>query len=148
MAGYVSKAVSRDSIEIETGVLAAMIEHARREAPLECCGLLLGIHGRIEECVRTRNARASKTAYLVDPADHFAVVKRVRGEGRDILGAYHSHPQSPAIPSPTDREEAHYEEFLYVIISLVDPASPDVRGYRLNDGNFVPVVLVPVQNVT
>jgi proteasome lid subunit RPN8/RPN11 len=136
-----------DSIEIDTGVLAAMIEHARREAPLECCGLLLGTPGWIEECVPTRNARASETAYLIDPAEHFAVVKRVRGSGRDILGAYHSHPRSPAVPSPTDREEAHYEEFLYVIISLADPAFPDVRGYRLNGGNFVPAVLVPVRNV-
>jgi proteasome lid subunit RPN8/RPN11 len=133
-------------IEIDAGVLAAMIEHARREAPLECCGLLLGTPGRLEECVPTRNAMASETRYLIDPAEHFAVIKRVRPGGRDILGAYHSHPRSPAIPSPTDREEAHYEDFLYLIISLADPASPDVRGYRLNQGNFVPVALVPVRN--
>ena len=47
----------------------------------------------------------------------------------------------------TDLAEAHYEEFLYVIVSLADPAAPDVRGYRLNERNFVPVALVPVGNV-
>jgi [CysO sulfur-carrier protein]-S-L-cysteine hydrolase len=132
-----------DTIEIHSDALAAMIEHARQDAPLECCGLLLGATGRVDESVRTRNVRASETAYLIDPAEHLAVMKRVRAEGRAVLGAYHSHPRSPAVPSPTDLEEAHYEEFLYVIISVADPAAPDVRGYRLNGRNFVPVRLVP-----
>ena len=136
-----------DSVEINSAVLAAMIDHARDDAPLECCGLLLGVGGLIEESVRTRNVKASEKVYLIDPAEHLAIMKRVRAEGRAILGAYHSHPRSPAVPSPTDLAEAHYEEFLYVIVSLADPAAPDVRGYRLNGRNFVPVALVPVGNV-
>jgi proteasome lid subunit RPN8/RPN11 len=135
------------AIEIYPDVLAAVIEHARQDAPLECCGLLVGVPGRVEEGVRTRNVRASERAYLIDPVEHLAVMKRVRGAGRAVLGAYHSHPRSPAIPSPTDLAEAHYEEFLYLIVSLADPAAPDVRAYRLNGRNFVPVTLVPVGNV-
>ncbi len=135
------------AIEILADVLAAMIDHARREAPFECCGLLLGHPGQIDACVPTRNVRASEKAYLIDPAEHLAVMKRVRAEGRAVLGAYHSHPRSPAVPSPTDLAEAHYEAFLYVIVSLADPPAPDVRGYRLSERNFVPVTLVPVRNV-
>jgi proteasome lid subunit RPN8/RPN11 len=130
-----------ETIEIHPDLLADMLDHARQDAPLECCGLLLGVDGRVEESVRTRNVRASRTAYLIDPAEHLAVMKRVRAEGRTVLGAYHSHPRSPAVPSPTDLDEAHYEDFLYVIVSLADPAAPDVRGYRLNGRNFVPVTL-------
>jgi [CysO sulfur-carrier protein]-S-L-cysteine hydrolase len=130
-----------ETIAIHPGAFAYMIDHARQDAPLECCGLLLGVPGQIDECVRTRNVRASEKAYLIDPAEHLAVMKRVRAEGRTVLGAYHSHPRSPAVPSPTDLDEAHYEDFLYVIVSLADPAAPDVRGYRLNGRNFVPVTL-------
>jgi proteasome lid subunit RPN8/RPN11 len=130
-----------ETIEIHPDLLADMLDHARQDAPLECCGLLLGVDGRVEESVRTRNVRASRTAYLIDPAEHLAVMKRVRAEGRTVLGAYHSHPRSPAVPSPTDLDEAHYEDFLYVIVLLADPAAPDVRGYRLNGRNFVPVTL-------
>jgi [CysO sulfur-carrier protein]-S-L-cysteine hydrolase len=135
-----------DSIEVRPRALAAMVDHARREAPLECCGLILGESGRVDEPVEMRNARASEKAYLIDPAEHLAVLKRARAEGRAVLGAYHSHPRSPAVPSPTDLAEAHYEEFLYVIVSLADPASPDVRGYRLSGRQFVPVTLVPLEN--
>jgi proteasome lid subunit RPN8/RPN11 len=121
-----------------------MIGHARQDVPLECCGLLLGAGGLVDECVRARNARESETAYLVDPADHFAALRRARHEGRAVVGAYHSHPRSPAIPSPADLAEAHDPDLLYVIVSLEETGSPDVRGYRLKDGNFVPTPLVPV----
>jgi proteasome lid subunit RPN8/RPN11 len=131
-------------IRIRAGVLEAVIRHARQDVPLECCGLLLGEGSLIEVCIPTRNARASETAYLVDPAEHFAALRRARREGRAIIGAYHSHPKSAAAPSPTDLVEAHDPDLLYVIVSLAVTASPDVRGYRLEDGNCVPMELVPV----
>jgi [CysO sulfur-carrier protein]-S-L-cysteine hydrolase len=120
----------------------AMIAHARDDAPLECCGLLLGAQGVVEEAVRARNLRHSRTAYLVDPADHFAAIRRARKEGRTIVGAYHSHPRSPAVPSPVDLQEAQFPDFLYVIVSLADPRTPDVRGYRLTRDAFIPATLV------
>jgi [CysO sulfur-carrier protein]-S-L-cysteine hydrolase len=122
----------------------AIVSHAREEAPLESCGLLIGGPEMVEEAVRTRNARNSPTAFLVEPADHFAAIRRVRAEGRAIVGAYHSHPRSPAVPSPVDLREAHHAEFIYVIVSLLDPGTPDVRAYRLDRERFVeaPLVLV------
>lgn len=102
---------------------------------MECCGLLAARGGVIDQAIPARNLKASPVAYLIDPADHFSALKRVRTEGRDIIGAYHSHPRSPAVPSPTDLAEAHYAEFLYVIVSLAgDP--PDVRAYRLAGPRF------------
>jgi [CysO sulfur-carrier protein]-S-L-cysteine hydrolase len=114
-------------------VIDAMIDHARRDAPLECCGLLAARDGVIDEAIPARNLEASSVAFLIDPADHFAAVKRTRIEGRDIVGAYHSHPRSPAIPSATDLAEAHYEEFVYAIVSLAGD-QPDVKAYRLTTG--------------
>ena len=131
------------ALRIGLHVLAGIIRHARDEAPRECCGLLVGQDSLIDEFVGTRNLRASEVAYEIDPADHFAVIKRTRRMGRTILGAYHSHPRSAAVPSPTDLAEAH-AEFLYVIVSLRDQP-PDVRAYRLVDGSFatIPFEAVP-----
>jgi len=86
----------------------------------------------------------SPTTYLVDPADHFAAIRRARAQGRSVVGAYHSHPRSPAIPSPTDVREAHDPDFVYLIVSLADPRTPDVRGYRLSAEELVEVQLVVV----
>ena len=124
-------------------MLAGIAGHARDEAPRECCGLLAGKADFIDEYIRTRNVRASEVAFEVDPADHIAAMRSLRTRGRAILGAYHSHPRSPAVPSPTDLAEAHGADFLHVIVSLAGEV-PDIRAYRLQDGVFVDVPFVPV----
>ena len=131
-------------LKIQQHVIDAMIAHARDVAPNECCGLLAGADRLIDECIRTRNVKASPTEYLVDPADHFAAIRRLRNEGREVVGAYHSHPRSAAVPSPTDVSEAHYPEFVYLIVSLACADQPDVRAYAIEGGNFAQVGIVPV----
>ena len=121
-------------VRIAAPVLAAIAAHARGEAPRECCGLLVGTTDRVDESVRTRNLAPGNARFRVDPADHFALLKRLRGTGRDVIGAYHSHPRSPAVPSPTDLAEAFSSHFLYVIVSLSDRDRPATRCYRLADG--------------
>ena len=130
-----------ESIAIAPGALDAMVAHARREAPNECCGLLVGSSGRIDESVATKNLASSPTRFLVDPSDHIAINRRLRGSPREIVGAYHSHPHSPAEPSPTDIAEACYSDFVYVIVSLADRSSADVRGYRIRGGRVTLVSL-------
>lgn len=124
-------------------VVRAMLVHARRAAPHECCGLLSGTAHRVELASQARNtAETPATRYLVEPADHFAALKQARRTGREIVGAYHSHPASLPMPSSTDRADAH-PDFLYVIVSLVD-CRRRIRGWRLERGNFVEVRLVIV----
>jgi proteasome lid subunit RPN8/RPN11 len=123
-------------------VLEAIVDHARREAPNECCGLLVGAGNAVDRAVPTRNAAQSRTRYLVDPSDHFALIRELRGTAHDIIGAYHSHPSSPAIPSPTDIAGAWGADFLYVIVSLKNEARPDVRAFMIGSGNYRPVDLI------
>ncbi len=130
------------SMQIRRAARDAVVAHARRDAPLECCGLLLGQAGIVEEAVPAGNLRRSRTRYLIDPRDHFAALRRARESGRAVLGAYHSHPRSAAVPSPADLEEAHDAAFLYVIVSLQDPGSPDVLAYRLAGSHYAAVPLV------
>jgi proteasome lid subunit RPN8/RPN11 len=131
-------------VQVRQAVLDDVASHAREEAPFECCGLLVAAAGVIVESVRMRNLERSRTRYLIDPAQHIETNRRLRGTGRSVAGAYHSHPDSPAIPSVSDLAEAHYPEFLYIIVSLADARVPSVRGYRLEGGNFDPGALVPV----
>ncbi len=128
-----------EGVGIRAAVRAAIIAHAVEAAPRECCGLLIGAHGVLEEAVQARNVRDGHTTYQIDPADHFAAIRRARREGRTVVGAYHSHPRSPAVPSATDLSEAQDPAFLYLIVSLATPDDPDVRAYRLEDGRYRPV---------
>jgi proteasome lid subunit RPN8/RPN11 len=124
----------------------AIIAHARTAQPAECCGVLIGADGRIDQAVQARNLAGAAdganpaTRYLIDPQDHIAARREARQRGLTVVGFYHSHPSSRAWPSPTDIAEANYAEALYLIVSLAqDPA--DVRGFRIEEGRVVEVSL-------
>jgi proteasome lid subunit RPN8/RPN11 len=132
------------SIRVRPDVLAAVEQHARRAAPAECCGLLVARSGRIDEAVAVDN-RASDPhrRYEIDPRDYLTLIRRCRGTGALVVGAYHSHPRSAPEPSATDRDEA-FSGFLYVIAgTTADAGEWAIRAYQLVDGNFQPVALVP-----
>jgi len=135
------------AVSIRGAAVDAMIAHARDEAPRECCGLLVGNAATIDEAVRTTNIEPGTTRYRIDPADHFRLIKTLRGTGREIVGAYHSHPRSPARPSPTDVADSCGEVFLYVIVSLMSPDTPDVRGYVIASAGPREVALVVGERV-
>jgi proteasome lid subunit RPN8/RPN11 len=114
-------------------VLDQIVAHAREDAPDECCGLLVGAGALIDQAVRTTNVQRGPRRFQVDPAEHFALIKRLRGGSREIAGVYHSHPASAAVPSPSDLEEAFYPDFVYLIVSLAG-AEPETRGWRIVEG--------------
>lgn len=124
-------------MKVRRGVLNAIEAHARRDAPHECCGLLLGTATDIVEAVPARNIAAEPSRrYQIAPDDHFAAIRRCRGgaERLAVVGGYHSHPRSQPVPSPTDLEQA-FLEFIYVIAGPADGSAPlEVRAYELRDG--------------
>ena len=134
------------AIEVRQSVLEAITAHARDEAPLECCGILIGRERRVERAARARNILGSTTRYLVDAEDHFAALRSARESGQSVVGFYHSHPASPPSPSETDRAEAAYPGHLHLIVfpgSATQAA--EIRAFRLVDsGNFLAVEIVPI----
>ena len=143
-------------MKIRRSVLDAIAAHARRDAPHECCGLLIGDSGEVLEAVPARNvAEDPLRRYEVSAEDHFAVIRRCRDEyvasglsrKTDAIGVYHSHPHSAPVPSPTDLELA-FTDFLFVIAGPVDTgAAPDIRAYRVKDGAFEEIGLEPVPDL-
>lgn len=130
-------------VRVRAAVLQQIAAHARAESPNECCGLLIGRPGAIEVCHPARNELRSPTRYRVRAEDHFAALRRARAAGLDVMGAYHSHPSSAPVPSPTDLAEAVPGEFVYLIAGPGAPeAGAAIRAWRLAGGNFVPVPLV------
>ena len=122
-------------------VLAAIEAHARRTAPDECCGLLLGTPACVTAAFPTRNASPEPhRRYEIAAEDHFAGLRQSRAAGVDVVGAYHSHPRSAAVPSGTDREQA-FANFVFVIVGLLNHEA-EIRAWCLENGNFVEVPIV------
>lgn len=112
-----------------------ILEHTYAEAPNEACGLLAGAAERVTHVLPAINIAENPTAeYLMDPHDQLRHFQAIEEQGLELLGIYHSHPISPAYPSPTDLTMAYYPETVYAIISLTQGDGPVLRAFRLVDG--------------
>src|SRR5712691_6427469 len=121
-------------IRVRPGIVEEMLRHARSDPGMECCGLLAGLGGVIIKIFPAKNALASPTAYDVAPQELFQLFRRMREEGLEHLGIYHSHPSSENVPSPRDIELAAYPNEAYFIISLLPAAPRPVRAFSIRDG--------------
>ena len=87
----------------------AIREEAARAYPEEGCGALLGpAEAAVSETVplANREETAPRTRFTVSPLDYLAAEDRAEARGLKLLGFWHSHPDHPARPSPTDRAYA------------------------------------------
>jgi proteasome lid subunit RPN8/RPN11 len=123
-----------DEIRVRAEIVEEMLRIARSEPHIECCGLLAGVGGVITKVFPAKNALASPTAYDVAPQDLFQLFRRMREEGLEHLGIYHSHLSSENVPSPRDIELAAYPNEAYFIISPLPAAPRPVRAFSIRDG--------------
>jgi proteasome lid subunit RPN8/RPN11 len=131
-----------DAMRIAPQLLDQVIAHAREEAPNECCGMISGRDGRATAVHRARNAFASPLRYEVHPQDQYRITMEIEESGEEIAAIYHSHTGSDAYPSQTDINlAANWPDPLYLICSLADPDSPDLRAFRIRDGRVDEVEL-------
>jgi len=123
---------------IRRASMDAMIAHAEREFPFECCGFIIG-DATTEEVLPIANiqnrkhaedpaafARDARTAFLMEPREHLAVMNEVDRRRLGLRAVYHSHPDHDAYFSATDRaaacsfdpSEPDYPETIYVVLSV------------------------------
>ena len=129
-------------MRISRAMLDEIVQHAREEAPNECCGMLAGRDGLATSVYRARNAFASPLRYEVHPQDQFRITMEIEERGEEIAAIYHSHTKTAAYPSQTDVNLAsNWPDPIYLICSLADPSAPDVRGFAITDGSVEEVEL-------
>ena len=103
-------------------VIDELIEQARRDAPDESCGYLLGERTDegdvVTENYWMENIDHSPENFAFAPKDQFAALKYARNKGLKILANWHSHPASPSRPSQEDLRLANDPTIRYAILSL------------------------------
>jgi proteasome lid subunit RPN8/RPN11 len=64
------------------------------------------------------------------PQDWMRLEDEADAKGLTLVGYYHSHPDSPAIPSIYDRDHA-LPNFVYIITSVVQGKAVEMHVWRL-----------------
>jgi proteasome lid subunit RPN8/RPN11 len=119
-------------LKIAQNLLYEMIEHAREDAPNECCGLIGGTAGEAGTVYRATNAEASPFRYSIAPREQLDLMNRIDDADEDLVGIYHSHTRTPAYPSQTDINLASgWPDAVYFIVSLEKADEPVVNAFRI-----------------
>jgi len=114
-------------MKIEQHVIDELIAQARKDAPNESCGYLLGVPSPqsgedegelVTENYWMENIDHSPEHFAFAPKDQFAALKYARSRGLKILANWHSHPASPSRPSAEDLRLANDPTIRYAILSL------------------------------
>lgn len=117
-------------VKIPQTIFKEMVDHASREAPLECCGILAGKGRTVRRMYEMRNTDGSRTTYLMPPEEQLEVFREIEKERLDMVAIYHSHPHTIPFPSERDVRLAFYPEVVYIIISLREGRT-SVKGFRI-----------------
>jgi proteasome lid subunit RPN8/RPN11 len=133
-----------DSVRVRPEILKKMLQHARREPQIECCGLLAGRHDIITAIFPAQNALRSATAYEIAPQELFSLFRGMRERGLVHLGLYHSHPSGENAPSARDIEEAYYPDQVYFIVSPGPDAPCAIRAFSIHKGRVQELQILTV----
>ena len=111
-----------------------ILAHAKKEAPIEACGLIAGHKAGddkyIDKVYILTNTDHAEEHFTLDPREQLAAVKDMRANGLEQLGNWHSHPVSPSRPSDEDKRLAFDSTASYMILSLMDE-TPVLNSFRI-----------------
>lgn len=139
-----------DGLLLDADTKTSIVEHAQQIAPEEACGVLGGVREPgdrliVSRAVPTENvANTPATAYEITPERALETIERIEAAGLEHVGFYHSHPGGPATPSPTDRADATWIGYTYLIVGLDE--EPRLRAWRYTGESFEEQSLTVVEN--
>jgi proteasome lid subunit RPN8/RPN11 len=125
-------------VVVPSRIMDSIRAHGEETYPHECCGFMLGSAAdgeqRIVEIRRQANERedSRENRFIISPAEFKAAESAARSAGLQLVGIYHSHPDSPARPSAYDRDHA-WPWFSYVIVSVTKGSAGEAHAWQLRD---------------
>jgi [CysO sulfur-carrier protein]-S-L-cysteine hydrolase len=128
-------------MKIARNLLDQIIDHARRDAPNECCGVVSIDGADARGVFPLKNLAASPLRFEVGP-DLVGVMEDIDDAGHELGAIYHSHTRTPPRPSQTDVNFAVNWPGVEWLIVGVDGDEVDVRSYLIDGGQ---VQEVPVE---
>ena len=116
-----------------------ILAYAVAALPNEACGLIAGElsdgNKIIKKAYLLTNTDFSDEHFSADPKEQLASVRDMRENGIIPLGNWHSHPNSPPIPSDEDIRLAYDNDASYLILSLEDSKNPVLNSFKIDGTN-------------
>ena len=119
-----------------------LVAHAIKQQPNESCAMLLGEKidddWNVKEVFLTENIDKSQTNFTISPEELLKGYQLAEKMHLELVGVFHSHPNSDATPSDTDKKFMQNNPVPWIIFSGV---TNDLIAYMLDTD----VIEIPIK---
>ena len=120
-----------------------LAKHAEAEKPYESCAILVGNetdeNWTVKEVVLTENTTKSEVMFTISPDKEFEVDQNAKESNMEIVCIFHSHPESEAQPSETDKKFMRVNPFPWIIYSGL---TREMNCFILQDENVKQISII------
>ena len=120
-----------------------LAKYAEIEKPYESCAILVGNetdeNWTVKELVLTENTAKSRVTFTISPDKEFEVDQKAKESNMEIVCIFHSHPESEAYPSETDKKFMRVNPFPWIIYS---GKTKEMNCFILEDENVKQISII------
>lgn len=126
--------LSQDNVKI-------LVRHAKESSPYESCALLFGKieddSFNVKDVFLTKNIEDSPVNFTISNEELLKGYKEAEKRKLDVVAIFHSHPDSNAYPSPTDKKFMETNPVPWIIFSN---KGDELKAY-IFDVKIIPLTL-------
>ena len=95
-------------------------EYSENQKPNESCALLFGKDNQVSDLFLTENIEKSPVNFTISNKQLIEGYKIAEEKKVDVIGIFHSHPNSDAYPSNTDKKFMQSNPVVWIIYSGIN----------------------------
>ena len=95
-------------------------EYSENQKPNESCAILFGKNNQVLDLFLTENIEESSVNFTISNKQLIEGYKVAEEKKMDVIGIFHSHPNSDAYPSNTDKKFMQSNPVVWIIYSGIN----------------------------
>jgi len=95
-------------------------EYSENQKPNESCAILFGKDNQVSDLFLTENIEKSPVNFTISNKQLIEGYKIAEEKKIEVIGIFHSHPNSDAFPSDTDKKFMHSNPVVWIIYSGIN----------------------------
>ena len=113
-------------------------EYSENQKPNESCAILFGKNDQVLDLFLTENIEKSPVKFTISNEQLIEGYRIAEEKKMDIVGIFHSHPDSDAYPSSTDKKFMQSNPVVWIIYSGINK---NFRAYLLESD----IIEIPIE---
>ena len=113
-------------------------EYSENQKPNESCAILFGKNNRVLDLFLTENIEKSPVIFTISNSQLIEGYRIAEEKKMEVVGIFHSHPDSDAYPSNTDKKFMQSNPVVWIIYSGINK---NFRAYFLKSN----IVEIPIE---